>query len=49
MLVVEDEASYVEALTIGLTREGFSVEVAVDGAEALLKFDDVNPISCCST
>jgi two-component system response regulator RegX3 len=43
VLVVEDEASYVEALTIGLTREGFIVEVAVDGAEALLRFDDVNP------
>ncbi len=43
VLVVEDEASYVEALTIGLTREGFIVEVAVDGAEALLRFDEVEP------
>ncbi|MDO8391605.1 MAG: response regulator transcription factor [Actinomycetota bacterium] len=43
VLVVEDEASYVEALTIGLTREGFRVEVAVDGVEALQKFDLVNP------
>ena len=43
VLVVEDEASYVEALTIGLTREGFNVEVAFDGAEALLKFEDVHP------
>ncbi len=43
ILVVEDEASYVEALTIGLTREGFNVEVATDGAEALLRFDDVTP------
>lgn len=43
VLVVEDEASYVEALTIGLTREGFNVEVATDGAEALLRFDDVTP------
>ena len=43
VLVVEDEASYVEALTIGLTREGFNVEVAFDGAEALLKFKDVHP------
>ena len=43
VLVVEDEASYVEALTIGLTREGFNVEVAFDGAQALLKFEDVNP------
>ena len=43
VLVVEDEASYVEALTIGLTREGFRVEVAVDGVEALQRFDAVNP------
>ncbi len=43
VLVVEDEASYVEALTIGLTREGFNVEVAVDGADALMKFEDVTP------
>ena len=43
VLVVEDEASYVEALTIGLTREGFRVEVAVDGVEALQRFDTVNP------
>ena len=43
VLVVEDEASYVEALTIGLTREGFNVETATDGAEALLKFEDVTP------
>ncbi len=43
VLVVEDEASYVEALSVGLAREGFIVEVAVDGAEALLKFEDVQP------
>ena len=43
VLVVEDEASYVEALTVGLSREGFIVEVAVDGAEALLKFEDLQP------
>jgi two-component system response regulator RegX3 len=43
VLVVEDEASYVEALTVGLTKEGFIVEVAVDGAEALFKFEDVQP------
>ena len=38
VLVVEDEASFVEALTIGLRREGFHVEVAtrrVRGARAL--------------
>ena len=43
ILVVEDEASFVEALTIGLRREGFEVVVAVDGAEALARFDEVAP------
>jgi two-component system response regulator RegX3 len=43
VLVVEDEASFVEALTIGLRREGFEVVVAVDGAEALEMFDAVQP------
>lgn len=43
VLVVEDEASFVEALTIGLTREGFRVEVAVDGHEAIERFDDIDP------
>lgn len=43
ILVVEDEPSFVEALTIGLQREGFDIEVAVDGAEALEKFDAIDP------
>ncbi|MGB0113572.1 MAG: response regulator transcription factor [Ilumatobacteraceae bacterium] len=43
VLVVEDEAGFVEALTIGLRREGFDVVVAVDGAEALDIFDSVAP------
>jgi len=43
ILLVEDEASFVEALTIGLRREGFEVVVATDGAEALEMFDDVAP------
>jgi len=43
VLVVEDEASYVEALTVGLGREGFVVRVARDGAEALAQFDAVQP------
>lgn len=43
ILLVEDEASFVEALTIGLRREGFEVAVATDGAEALAMFDDVQP------
>jgi two-component system response regulator RegX3 len=43
ILVVEDEESFVEALTIGLKREGFRVQVATDGAEALDLFDAVSP------
>ncbi len=43
VLVVEDESSFVEALRIGLTREGFRVEVATDGVEALRQFDIVKP------
>lgn len=43
VLVVEDEDSFVEALTIGLSREGFRVEIARDGAEALSMFDTVLP------
>jgi two-component system response regulator RegX3 len=43
VLVVEDEDSFVDALTLGLTREGFRVSVARDGAEALDMFDDVRP------
>ncbi len=43
VLVVEDEPSFVEALQIGLTREGFHVEVATDGVEALDRFDAVAP------
>jgi two-component system, OmpR family, response regulator RegX3 len=43
IFVVEDEASFVEALSIGLRREGFDVVVAVDGAEALARFDEVQP------
>ena len=43
VLIVEDEDSFVDALTLGLTREGFRVSVARDGAEALDLFDDVQP------
>jgi two-component system response regulator RegX3 len=43
ILVVEDEAGYVEALTIGLAKEGFRVEVATDGVDALQRFDQVSP------
>lgn len=43
VLVVEDESSYVDALLVGLAREGFRVVVATDGAEALARFDSVQP------
>ncbi len=43
VFVVEDEASFVEALQIGLTREGFRVEVATDGMEAIERFAQVKP------
>ncbi len=43
ILIVEDEDSFVEALTVGLNREGFRVEVAQDGATALTRFHEVKP------
>jgi two-component system response regulator RegX3 len=43
VLIVEDEESFVEALVVGLKREGFLVKVARDGAEALTLFDIVRP------
>ena len=43
VLLVEDEDSFVEALTIGLGREGYDVTVARDGAEALECFESVDP------
>jgi len=43
VLVVEDEDSFVDALSVGLRREGFRVQVARDGVEALELFDLVEP------
>jgi two-component system response regulator RegX3 len=43
ILVVEDEDSFVDALSVGLSREGFRVQVARDGAQALDVFDAVRP------
>ncbi len=43
VLVVEDEESFVEALTVGLKREGFIVHIARDGVQALEVFDLVAP------
>jgi two-component system response regulator RegX3 len=38
ILVVEDEESFIDALTVGLTREGFQVVIARDGQEAIEAF-----------
>lgn len=43
VLIVEDEESFVAALSVGLKREGFRVEIARDGLEALSMFDAVQP------
>ncbi len=43
VLVIDDEASYRQALSVGLGREGFDVEVAADGAEGLRLFADDPP------
>ncbi|MCU4185098.1 response regulator transcription factor [Acidiferrimicrobium sp. IK] len=43
VLVVEDEESFVEALVVGLKREGFLVKVARDGVEGLEMFEQVRP------
>jgi two-component system response regulator RegX3 len=43
VLVVEDEESFIEALVVGLKREGFLVTVARDGTEAMSLFDKVRP------
>lgn len=43
VLVVEDEESFIEALTVGLRREGFDVAIARDGIDALAAFDAHKP------
>ena len=43
VLLVEDEDSFVEALQVGLAKEGFDVVVARDGAEALDVYAESNP------
>jgi two-component system response regulator RegX3 len=43
VLLVEDEESFVDALVVGLEREGFRVEVARDGVEAIEQFERVGP------
>ena len=43
VLIIEDEESFVEALVVGLKREGFLVAVARDGVEGLERFDQSRP------
>ncbi len=43
VLVVDDEESYRQALASGLAREGFAVELAADGHEALRLFHRIHP------
>ena len=43
VLVVEDEKSFVEALKVGLDREGFDVKIAEDGLMALNLFRTFKP------
>jgi two-component system, OmpR family, response regulator RegX3 len=43
VLVVEDEVSFADALTVGLEREGFRVTTVADGAEALRRFEREAP------
>jgi two-component system response regulator RegX3 len=43
VLVVEDEESFRDALQFMLSREGFDVVLAADGAEGMKQFDAKNP------
>ena len=43
VLIVEDEESFLEALRVGLGREGFAIDVARDGREALDRFEAAEP------
>jgi two-component system, OmpR family, response regulator RegX3 len=43
ILVVDDEESYRDALSVALEREGFRVALAADGQEALDQFETTRP------
>lgn len=43
VLVVEDEESFVDALKVGLGREGFVVTVLTDGASAIEQWEAIDP------
>ncbi|MGC2168170.1 MAG: response regulator transcription factor [Acidimicrobiales bacterium] len=40
ILIIEDEASFIDALTVGLEREGFEVAIARDGQQGLTLFQN---------
>jgi len=40
VLIVEDEASFIDALTVGLEREGFEITTASDGQQGLASFQE---------
>ena len=43
VLIVEDEEAFIDALTVGLGNEGFDIDIARDGAQALEVFDAYQP------
>src|SRR5919109_5373055 len=43
ILVVDDEESYRDALSVALEREGFRVALAADGQEAIDQFEETRP------
>jgi len=43
VLVVEDEAAYIEALEVALARDGLAVHAAMDGRAALAMFERIQP------
>ncbi len=43
ILIVEDEDSVIDPLELLLSKEGFLIETARDGREALDKFEKVSP------
>jgi two-component system response regulator RegX3 len=43
ILVVDDEQSYRDALSVALQREGFGVDTAADGIEAIERFEASRP------
>ncbi len=49
ILIVEDEASFSEALAYTLQKEGYDVTVAEDGVAAVEVFDQEAPTWSCWT